>query len=920
VLELAKDVAKHLGEKKLLALTAYTAYRIGAAHAVRGNNKAAMDAYLLSKETFEEAKSPRDLICVLSALGDTSILEADYDKAEKYSKESLALAESLENAKEAAAILPDQYGIAYAWSNLGQVYKWKGEYKAALTSFQESLALWEKLNREGLLYRPHIVSTLTHIGMTYRVMGYHIQALNYLGRALELARAIGDKSRLADVLANIAVLYIEQSDYTKASELLNQNLQIFIEVNNRREVASTLINMGVINQRLKNHGPALEEFQKALKIAEEISAFDKVVTAQEGLGTVCYQQGKYAEALEWFDRAWSLARTIGDKVRMTELLWRKGQVFYAQGEYLKSGDLADSAANLAIQLRLPIMSYLSLTLRGKAYRAQKAPELTVKSFTQAIEEVERMRAQVAGGEKEQQIFFEDKISPYHEMVSLLVEQNEVEEALKFAERAKARVLLDVLRNGRVKINRRMGENELSEERRLYSDLVSLNAQVRVERMRQQPDYARIDELENRLQKARNAYEAFQTALYAAHPELKAKRGLLPPFVLEEATALIQDYQSAILEYVVTEDQTFLFLLTKSPTRNTRLQLDVYSIEIKKSLLSDIVKEFRDLLSVNHPGFRSSGRRLYDLLIRPAEQALKGKTSVCFVPDDLLWELPFQALQAPSDQYLLELYAIHYAPSLQVLGEMRKKATDISASPVSKRRNYDSASIPDRKLLGQLYAVGNPAFGGDTLMHAQTVRNTPFVSLPETEKEVQAIGAEVYGSKASSVHVGTDAREDVVKAEMDKYRIVHFATHGVLDDRNPLYSYLLLATDQNSKEDGLLEARELMEMELSAEMVVLSACDTARGYVSSGEGIIGMTWALHVAGVPTILASQWKVPSETTTKLMVAFHTNITQMRSGKRMSKAEAWRQAALEMIKDPRYRMKPFYWGGFVVVGNGGM
>jgi CHAT domain-containing protein len=105
----------------------------------------------------------------------------------------------------------------------------------------------------------------------------------------------------------------------------------------------------------------------------------------------------------------------------------------------------------------------------------------------------------------------------------------------------------------------------------------------------------------------------------------------------------------------------------------------------------------------------------------------------------------------------------------------------------------------------------------------------------------------------------------------------------------------------------------MEMDLKAEMVVLSACETARGSVSSGEGMIGMTWALFVAGVPTTVASQWKVPSETTTKLMVAFHKNAL------RMSKAEAWRQATLEMINDPRYRMKPFYWASFVVIGDGG-
>lgn len=249
--------------------------------------------------------------------------------------------------------------------------------------------------------------------------------------------------------------------------------------------------------------------------------------------------------------------------------------------------------------------------------------------------------------------------------------------------------------------------------------------------------------------------------------------------------------------------------------------------------------------------------------------------------------------------------------LRNFSEMRKRADDLPSSPVSKSNG--SSSRVGREIRPQLYAIGNPAINGEVPGRAQPVRNRPFVSLPETEKEVEAIGTEVYGPKVSSIKIGAAAREDTVKAEMGQYRVIHFATHGVLDDRSPLYSYLLLAPGDNSKEDGLLEAWELMGMDLKAEMVVLSACDTARGHVSGGEGVIGMTWALFVAGVPTTVASQWKVPSETTTKLMVKFHKN------AKQVSKAEAWRQATLEMIKDPRYRMKPFYWASFVVVGDGG-
>jgi CHAT domain-containing protein len=147
----------------------------------------------------------------------------------------------------------------------------------------------------------------------------------------------------------------------------------------------------------------------------------------------------------------------------------------------------------------------------------------------------------------------------------------------------------------------------------------------------------------------------------------------------------------------------------------------------------------------------------------------------------------------------------------------------------------------------------------------------------------------------------------------------FATHAVLDDKNPLYSYLVLAQGTDRSEDGLLEAWELMQMDLKAELAVLSACDTARGRVGDGEGLIGMTWALFVAGVPATIASQWQVPSESTTRLMLTFHQRFASSRLGKRLSKAEAWQQAVSVTLNDPRYRMKPYYWAGFVVVGDGG-
>jgi CHAT domain-containing protein len=154
----------------------------------------------------------------------------------------------------------------------------------------------------------------------------------------------------------------------------------------------------------------------------------------------------------------------------------------------------------------------------------------------------------------------------------------------------------------------------------------------------------------------------------------------------------------------------------------------------------------------------------------------------------------------------------------------------------------------------------------------------------------------------------------VKSEAKGFKILQFAAHGVFNDSNPLYSYLLLSPNAASGDDGRLEARELMNLDLSADLVVLSACETARGRVSKGEGLTGMTWALFVAGAPTTVASQWKVPSAATTEIMLNFHRNL--LKQSKTAGKAAALRQAELDYFQKSNLK-HPFYWAGFVLVGK---
>ncbi|HEU4387058.1 MAG TPA: CHAT domain-containing protein, partial [Blastocatellia bacterium] len=177
----------------------------------------------------------------------------------------------------------------------------------------------------------------------------------------------------------------------------------------------------------------------------------------------------------------------------------------------------------------------------------------------------------------------------------------------------------------------------------------------------------------------------------------------------------------------------------------------------------------------------------------------------------------------------------------------------------------------------------------------------------------------YGP-ASKVYVGASAREALAKSEMPGCDVLHFATHGLLDDGNPMYSHIVLSRDEaNRDEDGLLEAREIMALDLTARIAVLSACETARGGISPGEGVIGMSWSFFVAGCPTTVVSQWRVNSASTSQLMIEFHRNLLSgsSRVRPRWWKADALRNAMLTLLKTPKYK-EPYYWAGFVVVGAG--
>jgi CHAT domain-containing protein len=716
---------------------------------------------------------------------------------------------------------------------------------------------------------------------------------------LNLARKLPKRSTLGNSLNSLGLLYLEQEDYFKATDYFNQSLQAYQSQHNQTEIAMVFSNLGVVFQRQNKYQQALDYFKKGEQKAKENLDNDVMIAAKQGIGAVYRAQGKYQAALEVLDSGLSMAKELDDKIRIAELLWRKAEVFYSIGDYEQTAVLAEESFKLAHQLRQSNLSCYAATLLGKAQLRQKKTDLAFQTLSKAIEQIEEMRDRIAGQEQELQLYFENKVDSYHALVDFLIDENRPLDALLYSERAKGRVLFDVMRKGRADITKTMTEKEKEEERRLNQLIVSLNNQMRQEQSKQSPDALRVEKIKEQLDSARLEHSSFQNLLYAAHPKLKAQRGQMPGLNLDSLLSLSQSSQTAFLAYQVSRERVYLFVLSRSDQR-PEMALKVFTIPVNEAVLASRVRMLHDMIAGRRLTFAALSREIYDLLIKPAEQLIQGKTLLCFIPDGVLWDVPFQALMPKAGRYLTEGYSIHYAPSLSVLIEMARRRTPAS-TPAS----------------GSLLALGNPFVGSQTARQLQEQqRGEAFEPLPAAEMEVNKL-ADIFSQNRSKIFTGAYAEERVFKSLSPAFNTIHLATHGILDNRHPLYSYLLLSKrDDDPNEDGLLEAREIMNLDLRAELAVLSACETARGKIGSGEGVIGMSWAFFVAGCRTTIVSQWKVNSAGTSILMINFYKLLEESNADNRRTKAEALRLAALSLMKDRRYQ-HPYYWAGFVLIGS---
>jgi len=873
---LAREVALQLKDQKRLAKTYYD---IARSHSGLGNYDNATAAYSESRKAFEAAASERDVIYILADLGTISLIQERYADAQEYSETSISLAERLKDSSAPAGAWPDAFGIAGSLRTLGELSLRDGDIDQAISQFQRALNLLNELNRDHS-YDFYVTETYTGLGRVYTSAGDHVKALASLNSARQIATA----AQVPKVLSNLGYLYMEQEDYAQADAQFHQTLKIYRSANNQREESRVLLNLGVVQQRQGNHDQALTLFRQSLDLATATKIVDVEIAAREGIGVVLTAQSRFDDALKALDKGLVIARVTQDKMRQTELLWRTAQTYQQMQDYARAEQLAQDAVALARAMYLPKLTFLATATLGDAYAANNKTELAIQTLKDSIAELETLRDRVAGREEGLQLFFENKLGPYHSLVMLLTKQGRNFEALLYAERAKGRVLLDAVSGVRSDLANVLTQSERIEEQHLIKKISEINQRIKSEPA---GDTRTQNELDSQLDAARLELSSFKDRTYAAHPELRIRSGVAQGLALASLKTLTANTDLAYVEYVVTERKLGVFIVTRNRATNEP-GIRYLNLPLNADELRQKVNQFHSMLAARHPNHRTLSRELYQLLIEPFAKELQNMKTVCIVPDGLLWTLPFQALTTKRGNYLVEQYALYYAPSLSVLHEMNDRAKETMSN--------------------SLIAFANPVIGRDEKL------NQDLCPLPEAETEIAEVAAAVR-SKVKKIFVGRDADEKTFKALAPAYATIHLATHGVLDNRDPLYSHLLLTkTDGDVENDGSLEAREIISMHLNADLAVLSACETGNGRISPGEGVIGMSWAFFVAGTRSMLVSQWRVNSASTSELMKNFYQALA--RQANTDHKSEALRQASLHLLKDPRYR-HPFYWAGFVLVGR---
>jgi CHAT domain-containing protein/Tfp pilus assembly protein PilF len=749
-----------------------------------------------------------------------------------------------------------------------------GEQSEAETYCLKGIEISTRLRDRVLEARGH-----NELAQVYKARTQFRPALEQYQASLRLAEAANQEMGVAFVTNNIGALLLDQGDLEEALPYFERSLKIKRANGSLADQISTISNLAEAHRRLGQFAQAGNSLKESIGLCEKLHDSQCRGKNLNNLAMLEFNQGNFTLAAQHVREAISLL----DPADLPGLQVNLARVLNASG---KTGEALEPARNgLQGAQRMGIQEderrgwhVLGLIARDRGNLAEAEAD-----FYRSIEVLESIRADVAGDEITAQRYFEDNSGPYLSLVEVLVEQRKLDAAFQASERAKARVLLDSLAGGKARPIKGLTTEEQAKEIQLRREITRLNGRMLAEQTKTQ-DPKRVAQLAADVDHARAEYSGFEKILYTEHPELRLDRVEMAPPTAAEAAATFANRRVDVIDFTAGDSAVYAFVFS---SRDRKMHF--FRVAASRDDLYKKCARFAEELARRDLGFAPLARELYHLLIEPAEPWLARDSTLAVVPDGSLWQVPFQALEPAENHYLIEKHALFCAPSTTVLREIIRR----SAAPQPHEP--------------RLLALGNPAL-------SVSAGQAPLLS---AESEVGAL-ASIYGDSNSRVLTGARATEAAFKDNAARYDVIHVAAHGFLNSRNPMYSNILLAPG-SSAEDGFLEAREILKLDLRGEIVVLSACEMAGGRFGQGEGLIGMSWAFFVAGSRATVASQWKVDSASTTALMTSFHRELrgTLAQTSGRFAKSQALQHAMLDVLSKPSFS-HPFYWAAFVLLGDG--
>lgn len=809
--------------------------------------------------------------------------------------------------------------------------------------------VWAQI-RNAQVGGPRIValSTLATVTVTLTELGRFGEAVTRAREGIALAKAAGDASSLATALSSLSWVYLRTGAFERALQAAKDMQQILegqaeakqdlvarvtvasylpwiyaafgdyetalqwmekwaqladADAQTKSQAVLPLVKSVEYLQCLDRAREAVPLADKALAAAEEaVAAGNKWLYVPQALiarGGLRVELGQTEEGLSDLQRA--RAELEKSPLRGRQFLLQECQAKLAEA-HLKAGrakEALDAVEAFAQVLRNPVaqgVHWRAHYLRGRARELGGELEAAKESYLAAVGLIESQRVRITSTEMKTS-FFADKAQVYRALVRVLMKLKDLRGALDALERGRSRALLALLQRGQVRVTTGMTQEEIAREGRLQSEVDRLSDALVAESYQSPTGSPRATKLTSALQTARTDLVAFQDKLYQRLPDLQARRGEGRAFQSDRLAPLLKAHpEMVVLEYLLGDPESFLFVLGGAGEKPV-LALD---LPVTAQAVGARVKRLRKacLKGQELDSYLKYSEELRTTLIDPAREALAGRKLIVVIPDGELTDLPFHALtasQAPAvgkakgPRYLLEDYAFAYAPSLGVLEQVMNRARPAAADQRS------------------LIAFGNPDFGqGEQVATASRGTLSP---LPGTQEEVARL-SKLYGSKAT-VYTSQQATEAQAKKEAPLGERVHFATHGLLDHDNPFNSAVAFSQTGGGDDDGFLEAREIAAMKWNCNLAVLSACETARGKPTAGEGVLGLSWSLFAAGVPTTIAGLWKVSDISTMQLMSKFHEQLT---AG--IGKAEALRAAELSLLHSEEFS-PPFYWAPFILIGS---